>query len=474
MKSILNTIRKVLKFRLFSFSSTSNSLTKEWGESYCYRILLRNDILLRFATLVSVLLFATGILALGVSFIPLKNHAVNSSLLIIPFFLGPLLGLMFGGFSIFFGQENTGGKLWLRDDYIYRSRSYIDFGESWTVEERWPYDSIDKCEVIPDKTIDQWFSLLVLEFDSDKIDIIAVPDDLDLLKIAKFIQAKGVNVSQGKEIPPQFTEKINKIFPIVFASIGIPFILIGLLLTNARVNDAADHLADNKDQDPIQPIQQQIVKRGQDALPRKEDINQQQAIPGAPVYREPSIRPPSFVPRSTRPSGFSPPSTTSSKSKTTSSRPQEKRPSSTPGVDSAMAGGEGGEVFYWYVNSNSQPVVGIKYSMGSWAGKMALREFEPFFGRSGNSASHLVMARDGYALGGVNVNSTEFVHAVRLLFMKIKPDGSLDSSDQYISDWLGTPVGNSSKSILGNGKKVIGIKCCKGAVIDSMGLVFGE
>ena len=195
---------------------------------------------------------------------------------------------------------------------------------------------------------------------------------------------------------------------------------------------------------------------------------------GPPGFQRPSYSPPTIRPPSPRPSGFSRPSTTSSNRTTTSMRPTEKRPSGTPGVDSEMAGGVGGEKFYWYVNSKSQPVVGVQYSMGTWAGKQALRKFEPIFDRFGTSGASYVMARDGYVLGGVNINHTEFVHAARLLFMKIKPDGSLDPSDQYISDWLGKPVGNSSKSILGNGKKVIGIKCCKGAVIDSTGLVFGE
>ena len=71
-----------------------------------------------------------------------------------------------------------------------------------------------------------------------------------------------------------------------------------------------------------------------------------------------------------------------------------------------------------------------------------------------------VQAKDGYAVGGIQVAAQKGEHHVsgmRIIFMKIK-NGSLDVQDKYSSPWYGmsgaesTPIGGA------NGKFVIGVK----------------
>ena len=56
-----------------------------------------------------------------------------------------------------------------------------------------------------------------------------------------------------------------------------------------------------------------------------------------------------------------------------------------------------------------------------------------------------VIAKDGYAVGGVLVRLGSVLDAFQVVFMKVKPDGlTLDPADRYVSEWLG---GNSGKAI---------------------------
>ena len=48
------------------------------------------------------------------------------------------------------------------------------------------------------------------------------------------------------------------------------------------------------------------------------------------------------------------------------------------------------------------------------------------------------VARKGYAVAGAEVNMGKTVVGIRLLFQKVKPDGTFDSKDAYAGDWIGT------------------------------------
>jgi hypothetical protein len=109
--------------------------------------------------------------------------------------------------------------------------------------------------------------------------------------------------------------------------------------------------------------------------------------------------------------------------------------------------------------------------MGSWAGEPALRSLTPIFDRRRPAGAKAVVARAGYAVGGMNVHAPKYVSAIQLVFMRVGDDGRLDPSDSYTSDWIGKPAGGPPEKLGGGGRKVIGIKGRRAAVLDAVGLV---
>jgi len=119
-------------------------------------------------------------------------------------------------------------------------------------------------------------------------------------------------------------------------------------------------------------------------------------------------------------------------------------------------------------------VLGVRYRPGSWAGKQHVGQLEPLFAPGAAAGPNTLLARDGYALGGLEVDADDYVDAVALVFMRITADGRLDPTDSYTSEWIGNPSGNATHTLGGDGTKVIGI-CGRGAaVLDAIGLVLGE
>ena len=83
-----------------------------------------------------------------------------------------------------------------------------------------------------------------------------------------------------------------------------------------------------------------------------------------------------------------------------------------------------------------------------------------------------VIAKDGYAVGGVLVRLGSVLDAFQVVFMKVKPDGlTLDPADRYVSEWLG---GNSGKAIelSTRGRVAIGITGSMDKdTVEALGLV---
>ena len=85
-----------------------------------------------------------------------------------------------------------------------------------------------------------------------------------------------------------------------------------------------------------------------------------------------------------------------------------------------------------------------------------------------------VRGKEGYVVGGLEVDSGEYVNAVRITFVR-KTDQGLDLTDTYQSDWLGTPTpGREPQKLLGEGEEIIGAAMRQGIVLDSVGLLYRE
>jgi hypothetical protein len=199
--------------------------------------------------------------------------------------------------------------------------------------------------------------------------------------------------------------------------------------------------------------------------------------------------PPSSWPRHSAsappPSSSSPPRSTSPLPPLPSSPPRSTPPFNQPprfpqmsrgrtnglSSDSRLVGGTGGVPFR-AVTPDRQPVVGIRYRLGSWAGQESVGKIEGVSQRTKTPGPwEHVFAREGYALGAIQVDADKFVHAVRLAFMRIDGD-RLDAKDSYVSEWIGSPSGAQPETINGNGAPVIGFHGRAMAIVDAVGLVF--
>lgn len=139
-------------------------------------------------------------------------------------------------------------------------------------------------------------------------------------------------------------------------------------------------------------------------------------------------------------------------------------------VNTPLAGGNGGRPMR-IVSPTWADVVGFRYRLSQWNHVGIIQSFEPLYDRRANSAPDQMVGKDGYVVGGLLVDSDQYAHAVRVIFMRLT-DGKLDVGDMYVSDWIGTPSsGQDPKRLAGDGQHVLGVCGRKGINMDAIGLV---
>jgi len=83
-----------------------------------------------------------------------------------------------------------------------------------------------------------------------------------------------------------------------------------------------------------------------------------------------------------------------------------------------------------------------------------------------------VLAKEGYAVGGMWVKRETFINSVQIIFMRIKPDGlSLDSKDFYVSEAFGGKGGGKATELTTNGRLIIGVAGYAGHYIGGVGFL---
>lgn len=140
--------------------------------------------------------------------------------------------------------------------------------------------------------------------------------------------------------------------------------------------------------------------------------------------------------------------------------------------DTEVVGGTGGVPFRMG-GRPGEAVVGFRFHVSSWAGKQGLALLSPIYANQPTIGPGVVVAKQGYAVGAIQVDADECVRAVRIAFMRIEGD-RLDTKDSYVSEWLGTPTGADSTTINGGGAKVLGVHGRRMAILDAVGLVLDE
>lgn len=146
----------------------------------------------------------------------------------------------------------------------------------------------------------------------------------------------------------------------------------------------------------------------------------------------------------------------------------------TPFAGKAVPSGQG----FWRYVDPTKPLIGLDLQTGFFfikGGKEdCLSNAVPIYDRKyPDMGLTRVLAKPGYAIGGITVKTNNFVNAFQITFMKLKDDNSsLDTKDTYTSEWLGPKqVGINEVKLGGDGRKVIGIFLNKGAVLDGFALV---
>jgi hypothetical protein len=122
-------------------------------------------------------------------------------------------------------------------------------------------------------------------------------------------------------------------------------------------------------------------------------------------------------------------------------------------------------------------LLGLEYSMGEWAKQKRIGSLVPIFSQDQPPSRPMRdLARPGYAVAGAEVNfdKDNVVFGIRLLYRRVKTDKTLDANDAYAGEWIGTPPAGPP-TVLGNdGRRVMGMSCQNGAVIDRFALVIAK
>ena len=117
-------------------------------------------------------------------------------------------------------------------------------------------------------------------------------------------------------------------------------------------------------------------------------------------------------------------------------------------------------------------VIGFTYEFAQWDNKGIIRRLLPVYARPLVATSRqLIMARDGYVVGGILVDSDDMARAFRVIFMKID-GGRIDPTDNYVTEWYGQPTsGLPPKQLAGHGEHVVGVCGRMGLNMDAVGLM---
>ncbi|HKA07705.1 MAG TPA: hypothetical protein VKD71_10645, partial [Gemmataceae bacterium] len=117
-------------------------------------------------------------------------------------------------------------------------------------------------------------------------------------------------------------------------------------------------------------------------------------------------------------------------------------------------------------------LLGLDYSMGEWEKQKTVARLTPVYSLDQpKSHTDRSVARKGYAVAGAEVNADKYVYGIRLLFRRVKPDGTLDAKDAYSGEWIGVPATGEATKLVNDGRRILGIHIQQGAIVDRFALV---
>jgi RNA polymerase sigma factor (sigma-70 family) len=127
---------------------------------------------------------------------------------------------------------------------------------------------------------------------------------------------------------------------------------------------------------------------------------------------------------------------------------------------------------YRYVDPDGR-LLGLDYFVGEWDKRKTIWRLAPVFSVD-QPKQHAArsIARKGYAVAGAEVNVDKYVCGIRLLFQRVRADGTFDAKDAYAGQWIGSPPpGGAATKLVDDGRRVMGIHFHMGAIVDRFALV---
>lgn len=460
-----------------------------WQEPLGYRLRLRNDFLIRCVVALGVCGATTGIF--GVLF----ALNVNPPGLTATISTGVVIGLIIAGSALLARREHVSGTLWIYEDHILRQRSYASLSliGSWNEMQEWPNESISRCVIIPNRSLGKSFSVMLLKLGST-VEIVGIPTKIPLKELVRHLTEAGIPVEKGDSLPDHYNRTFDPKIASAIVVFGMLILSGGLGFYLERIPRAGRNIVDRKEIPHLEPESPPLPQPGRD-FPNP-IVPPPMAGNNEPPTQQPAAKAPAGTANSPVPTimpnqtGLPPqrfpnrvpdrpgnprtqPDLPTATAKPNPPNSSTTKSSASAGNESKLVGNAEGGVLFHTVNRQGKTVLGFEYSMGSWAGEPAIRGLTPLHERSparGRSLS--VVAKEGYAVGGLKIDAPKYVSAIQIIFYRLKADGQLDPQDSYTSEWLGKPSGKAAPTVDGAGKKVIGIYGRRGAVLDALGLVF--
>jgi len=457
-----------------------------WQEPSLYRVHLRRDMWPRLA-----LAMAIGCVPLTLLLVlfAINNNPPHPGFALAGFAFGAALA----GLVLFRGESTAGGAVRICQEGIIRKRQYtplvpVHLGFE---EANWPYDAFSRAILVPGQSIGQPFSVLLLT-DERNIEIVGVPASISPHELAQTLAARGVRVEAGTYLPEMFTRPLAWPIAGVAGAIGLVLVVGGLGFYGIKTLGGHGGVGGGpvaRAPDPKPAVnapafveRPNVQRDGGGANANRANPAVPPLAPAAPPPNRPAnANPAPLPPLGGVTSGFptipSAPFNSGVPTDPFAPAPAAPGPVSEPAAPAAagdLVGGKGGGVFK-AISPSRQPIVGFRYAVGAWGGKQALAQLDPVFERGlSRGSGTLVMARDGYAVSGLQIDATDLVNAVQIVFARQQADGSLDPADSYTSDWLGAPTGAAGQKLASGTRPLIGIHGRRGAVIDALGLVLDE
>jgi hypothetical protein len=125
-----------------------------------------------------------------------------------------------------------------------------------------------------------------------------------------------------------------------------------------------------------------------------------------------------------------------------------------------------------YVDPDGR-LLGLDYHVGDWEKRKTVWRLAPVYSAN-QPKQHAArsIAKKGYAVAGAEVNADKYVCGIRLLFQRVKADGTFDAKDAYSGEWIGSPpASGEATKLVNDGRRVLGIHFHQGAIVDRFALV---